>query len=78
FDKNTAIADLQQLQPFLDDEETFTERAILRGVFGPSFEGRDTDFPTFEELIRFSEAIAKALPGFEHRESRSFLKTAEA
>ncbi|MBY5651777.1 DUF4011 domain-containing protein [Rhizobium leguminosarum] len=78
FDKNTAIADLQQLQTFLEDEETFNERAIRSGVFGPSFEGRDTDFQTFEELIRFYEAIDKALPGFEHREIRSFLKTADA
>ncbi len=78
FDKTTAIDDLQRLQTFLEDEEAFNERAIRSGVFGPSFEGRETDFQTFEELARLYAEIDKTLPGFEHREIRSFLKTAEA
>jgi len=78
FEKSTAIDDLRRLQTFLEEEEAFNERAIRTGVFGPSFEGRDTDFQTFDELIHFYEAIDSALPGFEHREIRSFLKTADA
>ncbi len=78
FEKITAIDDLDQLRVYLEDEEAFNERAIRSGVFGSSFDGRDTEFQVFAGLVEFYEGIDKVLPGFEHREIRSFLKTADA
>ncbi|MER8683958.1 DUF4011 domain-containing protein [Mesorhizobium sp. M1405] len=77
FDRIQALADLEKAVALAEKSDAFLERARNAGVFGVQFNGLETDFSLFAELVVFYEAVVAQFPRVEQRELRHFLKTAE-
>jgi transcription elongation GreA/GreB family factor len=72
-----ASRNLQAIIAYLVDAEEFNDLARNTGVFGVGFLGVDTDFQAFIKLCAFYDAVESQFNQFDHREIRSFLKTAD-
>jgi ABC-type branched-subunit amino acid transport system ATPase component len=72
-----AVSQLLMAAEWLQEAEEFTEIAKSSGVFANDFLGIETDFEPYQKLTAFFESVDAKFGKAEHREVRSFLKTAE-
>lgn len=77
FRKDQAANELARLAKWKNEEERFLADQQLQTVFGIHFNGIDTDFGCFEQLLGFYDLVDRELSGLASRDIRKFLKTAE-
>lgn len=77
FRKDRAANELARLAKWKNEEERFLADQQLQSVFGIHFNGIDTDFGCFEQLLGFYDLVDREFSGLAFRDIRKFLKTAE-
>lgn len=77
FKPKVAADDFFALAEWREEEAKFLSDQQIKSVFGLQFQGIDTDFSLFEELLSYYETVDNDFPGAHNGALRNFLKTGD-
>lgn len=75
YQKDQAASDFRALAEALEQRDRFSSLPDLPSLFGDHFQGLDTNFDLFVELVEFYERIESDLPGVDLRDVRRLMRT---
>ncbi|MDP7560768.1 MAG: hypothetical protein QF745_09525, partial [Planctomycetota bacterium] len=76
FTKSSAVNDLQELTEWVSEVDSFSSERQLKRLMGLQFNGLDTDFQPFADVLEFYAQIDASLGGPGNSKIREFLRNA--
>ncbi len=74
FKKNIATENLRELSEWVESVKAFSDNEAIKNILGIHYDGVDTDFSPFEEVIELFNDVDASFVGADYSELRDFIK----
>ncbi|MDA8575489.1 DUF4011 domain-containing protein [Candidatus Marinamargulisbacteria bacterium] len=78
FKKDSAAEELRKMSEWVSGVKELSENEAVKSILGIHYDGLDTDFSPFEEVIQLFKDADDSFAGLDYSELRTFIKYGEA